>query len=122
MSGNPALYTVENAHLFGLQRPTAAEHRSMQRRAMASLLTEPDQFWQQVARRVIQEVLAEALPDTWLRRAEQFQKVGTPSADEAAKNCRRHAWLLATRGMPDDLASEVEEVLDVVFGPVQAAA
>ena len=110
MSGNPAaLYTVENAHLFGLQRLTAPEHRAMQRRALVSLRPELDQFWRQVARRVIQEVVAEALPGTWLRRAEQVEKVGTPSADEAARNCRRHAWLLATQGVPDDMAAEVDE-------------
>jgi hypothetical protein len=92
--------------------------RQASTRVVADLLTRPG-FWEQVARRIIHEVIAEALPLTWIRRAEQLEQVGTPSADEAAVNCRRHAWLLSL-GAPDHLDAEVDEALATITAAVAA--
>lgn len=60
------------------------------------------EYAEHIALRIIQEAIKEASVDHWLRRADELERVGTPWADEAALECRRHAWLL------DQLASEFE--------------
>jgi hypothetical protein len=42
-------------------------------------------------RRVMQDAINEATAAYWNRRAEDFERVGTPSADETAKACRNRA-------------------------------
>lgn len=44
--------------------------------------------------RVLQDALNEALPHYWMRRAEQFAAVGTPTCDEIASACRAKAEFL----------------------------
>lgn len=51
--------------------------------------------------RVLQDALTEATADYWLRRAAAFEKVGTPTCDAIAANCRFHASLVP---FPDDQA------------------
>ena len=48
-----------------------------------------------LARRILQEAIKESTVTHWLRRADELEQVGTPWADDAALECRRHAWLLA---------------------------
>jgi len=43
--------------------------------------------------RVIREALLEATTAYWLRRAAEFDAVGTPTADETAQACRNAATL-----------------------------
>ena len=44
-----------------------------------------------VQHRVVQEALATATAAYWNRRAEDFQRVGTPECDEVAEACRNRA-------------------------------
>jgi hypothetical protein len=44
--------------------------------------------------RVLQDALTEATGAYWLRRAEAFDAVGTPTCDLIARNCRVHATLV----------------------------
>ncbi|WIY81777.1 hypothetical protein [Propionimicrobium sp. PCR01-08-3] len=57
---------------------------------------------------VLVDALREAMPAYWLRRAEQLESIGTPFADGAAAECRRHAWLLAQMS-----SAEVAEFFDL---------
>jgi hypothetical protein len=66
--------------------------------------------------RVIQDALAAGLASTWLRRAEDFHRVGTPACDEIAQACRNRASLAefseadaldALRGLLYDLLQAV---------------
>jgi len=50
---------------------------------------------EQLVRRILQESIKELTVNHWLRRADELEQVGTRWADEAALECRRHAWLLA---------------------------
>lgn len=101
---NP-IVTAEEAHRYGVG--ISETHRyNITQRGLASLMEVMPDFLDQVARRAIQHGLQEALPPYWLRRAETFEKVGTPTADETAKACRRHAWLLATHGIGDEILME----------------
>lgn len=43
--------------------------------------------------RVLQDALAEATRDYWLRRADAFAAVGTPACDQIAQACRNRASL-----------------------------
>ena len=104
---------IEHAHEFG-RGWSATDRAALNRRVMRQLGDGLELILRQAARRFIQQTLAEALPVTWLRRAEQFEQVGTPAADEMARNCRRHAWLLASDGLPDGYAAEVADLLAVV--------
>ncbi len=44
-------------------------------------------------RRVMQDALAEATANYWIRRAETFEAVGNPRCDEIAEACRHRATL-----------------------------
>ena len=60
-------------------------------------------------RRVLEDALNEACSTYWLRRADDFNVVGTPEADEIAEACRHRAELALIGGdWPelDDLLSE----------------
>lgn len=105
---------IENAHEFGRGVSQVEVHRASAR-VLAQLVTDPG-FWDRVARRVILAAVAEALPSTYVRRAERLEQIGTAWADEAAMACRRHGWLLATAGLPDDLEAELTEALELVGG------
>lgn len=79
--------------------------------------------------RALRQALLEALPSYWLRRAEELDAArpspgdftGLASSQEVAKrdqglaeaalNCRRHAWLMATYGLPDYVEAELDHVL-----------
>lgn len=60
---------------------------------------------------VLVDALREATPAYWVRRAEALEAVGTPSGDDAARECRRHAWLLAQ--MTADQVAESFELGEV---------
>ena len=55
---------------------------------------------EQMRERAIKEAIKDAMGETWDRRAQMFEFVGTPEADLIAENCRNHARLL--RGEFDD--------------------
>lgn len=44
--------------------------------------------------RWIEDTILSLRPQQWIRRAEEFEAIGTPSADETALACRNHARLL----------------------------
>lgn len=113
------LLPADRAHLFGVGMPVT-ERRALSRRVLRQLVTsgEWETVYNNFIRRSVHAALMEALPEHWLARAESLETVGTPEADEAARNCRAHAWILATSGMPADLAAEVDEVLDHLAGEV----
>lgn len=46
-----------------------------------------------IARRCVIDMLLEAQESYWLRRAEDFAKVGTPRCDVVAEACRNKALL-----------------------------
>lgn len=48
---------------------------------------------EQIARRFVIDMLLEAEESYWLRRADDFAKVGTPACDEIARACRNKAML-----------------------------
>lgn len=50
--------------------------------------------------RVLQDALAEATADYWLRRGAAFAAVGNPACDATAQACRNHAYLLTTGQLP----------------------
>lgn len=112
----PSLLPADRAHLFGVGMPVT-ERRALSRRALVSLREALPDLVEQLARRCIQQAVEEALPTYWLSRAEALEAVGTPAADEAARQCRRHSWLLA-QGLPDGIAAEVDEVLEHLAGEV----
>ena len=62
--------------------------------------------------RVLQDALNEATAAYWVRRAEDFEKVGTPECDEIARACRHRAELSLIGGTwpeIDDVLSEAGE-------------
>ena len=62
--------------------------------------------------RCLQSALDEATSAHWLRRAEAFERVGTPECDEVAKACRHRAELSLIGGTwpeIDDVLSETGE-------------
>lgn len=71
-------------------------------------------LWEQAAA----EALQTALPSSWLRRAEALEAVGTPSALEDARNCRRHAWLLTSIALDEASA----ELVACVVGQLEGVA
>ena len=108
-----SILDAEHAHLFGVGMSELGR-RAAVRRGLASLSECWPQVVDQIARRAVQQALAEALPSYWLTRAERLEQVGTEWADGAAVACRRHAWILATEGLPPDLVAEVHDLLAVV--------
>lgn len=57
----------------------------------------------QLARRMVLDILLESQASYWLRRADDFAKVGTPACDEIAKACANKATLCRTEN-PDEWA------------------
>ena len=53
-------------------------------------------------RRVTQDALAEATSTYWLRRARDFDAVGTAAGDEIARACRNRAAVALITGEPDN--------------------
>ena len=49
---------------------------------------------EQLRERAIKESIKDAMGETWDRRAQMFEAVGTDAADLIAQNCRNHARLL----------------------------
>lgn len=70
-----------------------------------------DQHLAQARRRVIEDALLEGTKAYWLRRAEDFARVGTPTADATALACRRHAQLVTDLGLDAETTAVLEEVL-----------
>jgi len=91
----------EDAHLFD----TGA---SSSRAAVGALLALPD-LADKLALSVLVDAFREALPAYWVRRARELEAVGTEWAAAAALEARRHAWLVATYGLPDGLIGELAE-------------
>lgn len=58
------------------------------------------------AKRVILDAMNEATKAYWLRRAQTFVGVGTPTCDEIATACRNRAALCE----PDDAAIDLDNV------------
>lgn len=73
---------------------SASAERAASRRQLLNLIERID-ITEQMRRRSVQQAISEAESWYWAWRAEQFHAVGTPSCDEAALNCLRHAELLA---------------------------
>ena len=70
---------------------------------------------QHFAVRMVQQMLTEAMPWYWLRRAADFAAVGTPAADEIAEACRERAALL--RRYPDPVVEQMhDDVAALVAG------
>ena len=67
---------------------------------------------EQIARRFVVDMLLEASSAYWLRRAEDFAKVGTPACDEIARACRNKAALCR------EDENEWRELLAVELGDV----
>lgn len=44
-------------------------------------------------RRILQDAFSEATGSYWIRRAEAFERVGTPACNETARACRSAATL-----------------------------
>lgn len=100
-------FDASTAHEFGVGF-SAAAIAAANRRVLASMGENLELLLQQAARRFVEDTLQSALPATWLRRAEQFEQVGSESADAAAHQCRRHAWILASaESLAGDLSAEV---------------
>ena len=59
-------------------------------------------------RRVLEDALNEACSAYWLRRADDFNVVGTPDCDEIATACRHRAELALIGG----IWPEIDDVLD----------
>lgn len=81
-----------SAHLYGVGLPSQTARGALARRALSALSAAD---LERAGYRFIQQLITEATPMYWLRRAEELERVGTAWADEAAANCRRHAWLLS---------------------------
>lgn len=62
-------------------------------------------------RRVIEDALLEATAAYWLHRADDFDTVGTLTADQTALACRRHAQLLAELGLDQQATAELDDIL-----------
>jgi hypothetical protein len=60
-------------------------------------------------RRVLEDALNEACSAYWLRRAEDFAKVGTPDCDEVAQACRHRAELSLVGGTWPEIADVLSE-------------
>jgi hypothetical protein len=109
--GRATTVAVDAAHASDFGRDLDASNlAALNRGVLRRLGGDLELMLQQAAQRLVQQTLAEALPATWLRRAEQFEAVGTAAADETARACRRHAWVLSTAGL-DSTASEMVEVM-----------
>jgi hypothetical protein len=59
--------------------------------------------------RLLRDVMVEASVWYWLRRAEEFDSVGTPTAMETAKACRHRASLSSLDTWPELLDLYEEE-------------
>lgn len=103
---------AELAHLYGLAGRSATQAQDEARRGLQTLADAWPEVLAQMIRRALQQAFLEALPAYWLRRAEQMQEIGTPWGWEAAAACRRHAWLLATQGLSQDLDAEIAEAVN----------
>lgn len=57
----------------------------------ATLNDLPPEYVEHFRHRVLQDALAEATAAYWMRRAEQFSRVGSPQCDEIALACRNRA-------------------------------
>lgn len=64
-----------------------------------------------IARRFAVDVLLEAQESYWLRRADDFTRVGTPKCDEIAQACRNKATLCR-----EESEDEWAELLAVELG------
>lgn len=97
-------WPAEQAHLFGLD----VDGYGCRRWARTLTNEQAAEMVQRFAVRCVQQAFEEALPVYWIRRAQELERVGTPWADATAVACRRHAWILATTGMPGDIAEAVD--------------
>jgi len=100
---NPPIFSLpaERAHEFD----TGASPSG----AAVSALLALDDLAERLTLAVLADAFREALPAYWCRRAAELETVGTPWADEAAQECRRHAWLLDRFGVGDELLGELAE-------------
>jgi hypothetical protein len=62
--------------------------------------------------RVLQDALNEACSAYWLRRADDFNVVGTPECDQVALACRRKAGLALLGGTWPEIADLLAEMGD----------
>jgi len=76
------------------------------RRGLGRLVDDIEHF----RRRLLRECLDEAASAYWLRRAQDFDKVGTPACDEVALACRRRAELSLIGGTWPELEDVLSEV------------
>lgn len=97
-----ASISADRAHEYGRGRPVGPSRPSVQ------MLADLPDLAERLSLSVLVDALREAMPAYWLRRAEQLESIGTPFADGAAAECRRHAWLLAQMS-----SAEVAEFFDL---------
>lgn len=64
-----------------------------------------------ILRRFLQQMLTEAMPEYWERRAKTFAEVGTEECDQIALACRNHADLIRRYGPDPDVLAVVDDVL-----------
>jgi hypothetical protein len=77
------------------------------RRGLAALVEDVEHF----NRRCLQAALNAACSSYWLRRAEDFAKVGTPACDEIAQACRHKAELSLVGGSWPEIDDVLAEAL-----------
>lgn len=117
---------VREAESFGAGM-SATEAQQASRRGMAALRQVMPDVLEKIARRMMLQAVIDALPDSWLRRAEQFEQVaaayraegrrdGEARSLQVARACRTHAWLLDRYGPGDEFEAELAGDLDRVLG------
>lgn len=106
---DPHAIPIDRADQFG-RGLSQTEAYAANRRGLVALRDAWPDVVAQILSRALRQGFLEALPAYWLRRAETLEAVGTPAADESARTCRRHAWLLA-QGLPEAVAEEVDRYL-----------
>jgi len=74
------------------------------------MATASDGYVEHFRTRLLQDAIAAALPSTWRRRAEDFDRVGNQRCTDVATACRRHADLLERSGLAPDLLAELAAV------------
>ena len=65
-----------------------------------------------IAKRFVRQTILEMMPAHWIRRADEFEAVGTPSCDQVALACRRHAYLLAAYPPDPELIREIDQAIE----------
>lgn len=98
---------VTDLNAFRDQRRHSPHVPALSPTAASVLDRQPDAV-ERILTRMIEETLAEAEVDWWLRRAQTFDAVGTTTADETATTCRRHAAFLESLRLHIDVLTAAQ--------------